>query len=127
MMDLAPTILRMTGAEASRPPDFLFDGRSVLERISDPSMGDEGHDRTILLEAGDEGPDVGWLWRGLVTNNRKYAEFVNGDRLLFDRELDPHEETNLVRDRPGEVGRLHTALMSLEQCAGDSCRVADPI
>jgi N-acetylglucosamine-6-sulfatase len=127
MMDLAPTILRMAGAEGSAPAGFAFDGRSVLGRISDPSLGDEGHDRTILLEAVDEGADVGWLWRGLVTSNRKYAEFVNGPRLLFDRDLDPHEETNLVQARPDEVRRLHEALSALERCAGDTCRVPNPL
>jgi hypothetical protein len=67
------------------------------------------------------------MWRGLVTSNRKYAEFADGQRLLFDRDLDPHEETNLVQDRPAEVRRLHAALSALERCAGDTCRVANPL
>jgi hypothetical protein len=71
--------------------------------------------------------DGGWMWRGLVTSNRKYAEFADGHRLLFDRDLDPHEETNLVQDRPAEVRRLHAALLALERCAGDTCRVPNPL
>jgi N-acetylglucosamine-6-sulfatase len=127
MMDLAPTILRMTGAWGRQPASYVFDGTSLLERISDPALGDQGQDRTILLEAGDEGADAGWLWRGLVTSNRKYAEFTNGERLLFDRDQDPHEETNLVDERPAEVRTLHQALSALEGCAGDTCRVPNPL
>jgi N-acetylglucosamine-6-sulfatase len=126
MMDLAPTILRMTGAWGSQPSSYTFDGTSVLGRISDPALGAEGHDRTILLEAGNEtGP--GYLWRGLVTSNRKYVEFKDGTRLLFDLDQDPHENNDLAPSRPTEVNRLHDVLAQLEPCAGDTCRVKNPL
>jgi N-acetylglucosamine-6-sulfatase len=127
MMDLAPTILRMTGAWGSQPTGFAFDGSSVLGRISDPDLGSEGHDRAILLEAGKKRADRGWLWRGLVTSNRKYVEFSNASRLLFDLDLDPHENHNLIGARPVEAQKLHHVLAQLEPCAGDTCRLKNPI
>jgi N-acetylglucosamine-6-sulfatase len=126
MMDLAPTMLRMTGASGP-PAGHPFDGTSVLGRISEPDLGGQGHDRAILLEAGDNNSGRRWLWRGLVTGDRKYAEFADSSRLLFDLGQDPRENTNLVGDRPVEVRKLHDVLASLERCAGDTCRVKNPL
>jgi arylsulfatase A-like enzyme len=127
MMDLAPTILRMTGAWGNQPDSFTFDGTSVLGRISDPDLGAEGHDRTILLEAGDEQAPAAWAWRGLVTRNRKYVEFAHGRRLLFDFDADPRENHNVASARPVEVDRLHGGLARLKPCVGVSCRVPNPL
>lgn len=123
MMDLAPTILRMTGAWGSRPSTYRFDGTSMLRRVSDPDLDTQGRDRVILLESGDNDSGVGWSWRGLVTRNRKFVEFVDGPRLMFDLELDPHENNNLAPDRPVEVNQLKGVLGQLKPCAGDSCDV----
>ena len=127
MMDLAPTILRMSGAWGNQPSTYTFDGTSVLGRISDPDLGNQGYDRVVLIESGDNETGVGWTWRGLVTRNRKYVEYVDGPRLLFDRDMDPHEDNNLIHDRPVEAKQLHDVLIKLKRCAGDRCNVRNPI
>lgn len=127
MMDLAPTILRMTGAFDTRPPPQAFDGTSLLARISNPDLAGVGRDRAILLESGDNQTGEGWSWRGLVTRSRKYAEYVDGPRLLFDLDEDPQENSNLAGRRPVEASRLHDLLTRLKRCAGDSCDLPSPL
>ncbi len=127
MMDLAPTILRMTGASGGQPSNHKFDGISVLERLSDPDRGHRGKSRVVLIESGDNESGDGWSWRGLVTRDRKFVEFVGGPRLLFDLATDPHEIDNLIRKRPAEADRLNDLLNRLKPCAGGDCDVDNPI
>jgi N-acetylglucosamine-6-sulfatase len=105
-IDLAPTIVALTGARPRR----TLDGRSLLA----PAKG-----RTLLIEGYNPGRvrpsfkavrDVRWL----------YVEHATGDRELYDLQTDPHQ----LRSRPGGAVQKDLArrLALLRNCAGASCR-----
>lgn len=105
-IDLAPTIVALTGARPRR----TLDGRSLLH----PTKG-----RTLLIEGYNPGRvrpsfkavrDARWL----------YAAYATGDRELYDLQADPHQ----LRSRPGGAAQKDLArrLARLRDCAGASCR-----
>jgi N-acetylglucosamine-6-sulfatase len=116
-VDLAPTIVALTGAKPRR----VMDGRSLLPLALDPR---QGRDRTLLIEgvhAGAAKPtfqavrDPRWL----------YVEYATGDRELYDLAKDPLE----LRSRHAATapaltavrGDLARRLARLRTCAGASC------
>jgi N-acetylglucosamine-6-sulfatase len=114
-VDLAPTIVALTGARARR----VMDGRPLLPLALDP---DQGKDRTLLIEGYGEGKgkppftavrDPRWL----------YAEYKNGDRELYDLRSDPAELRSLHADPASAAVRedLARRLARLRTCAGASC------
>jgi len=52
-------------------------------------------------------------WRGLVTEQWKYAYFETGHELLFDLAADPDETTNLAASEPETRDRLRDRLLEL--------------
>ena len=119
--DLAPTILRLTGA-ADAQASFPVDGRSLVPMLTDPSAGD---DRTLVLEAGDE--NGGYAFQGIIrADGWKYVEF-NTDGVneveMYDLDADPYEVENLADDPQYEAQRaeLKAEFDRLKFCAGDQC------
>lgn len=115
-IDLAPTILELTGAKPRR----TMDGRSLLPLALDPSLG---RDRDLLLEGFSRNSarpsyeairTPGWLW----------VEYRNGARELYDLEADPLQ----LRNRQGDPALaavqadLARRLAKLRTCAGATCR-----
>jgi N-acetylglucosamine-6-sulfatase len=115
-IDLAPTIVALTGARARR----MMDGRPLLPLALDPG---QAKDRTLLIEGYGEGQgkppftavrDPRWF----------YAEYKNGDQELYDLRSDPAELRSLHADRVFAAVRQDLArrLARLHACAGESCR-----
>jgi arylsulfatase A-like enzyme len=89
-LDLAPTIVALTGARARRK----MDGRPLLPLALDPQRG---KDRTLLIEGYGEGKDKPPF--AAVRDPRWfYAEYRNGDRELYDLQNDPFELRSLHAD-----------------------------
>ncbi len=110
-VDLAPTILDVTGATAPWAPD----GVSLLA----PPQA-----RDVLLE-GPARKRGGGLWfTGLRTQRYKYVEYDKGARELYDLAFDPEELRNLAGTRPGLEARLAARLARLRVCAGAACSSA---
>lgn len=115
-IDLAPTVVALTGAKARRK----MDGIPLLPLALDPELG---QDRVLLLEGRNRNSGrppydairtPRWLW----------VEYQNGSRELYDLEDDPlqlrsrHGDPDLAAVRAELAGRL----AKLRKCAGTSCR-----
>ena len=79
-IDLAPTIVAATHAQPSR----ILDGRSLLPFATDPR---HYSGRDLLLETPN--------YAAIRTPNWLYAEYVGGERELYDLARDPDELTSL--------------------------------
>jgi N-acetylglucosamine-6-sulfatase len=110
-IDLAPTILAATGADA----DATVDGRALQDTIR------VGSRDPVLLEAArhDDGAFV-----GIRSSRFKYVEYRGKARELYDLARDPHELRNRAGDRRYRRAqdRLRSWLRRLENCSGEGCR-----
>lgn len=109
-IDLAPTILDLTGAQAGHP----IDGRSLVPLANDPT---QGRDRDLLIEARE-------LYASIRTDRWLFSANQNAENQLYDLEADPFELRSLHED-PAYEGRreeLRERLQLLERCVGESCR-----
>jgi arylsulfatase A-like enzyme len=115
-IDLAPTIVALTGARARRQ----MDGLSLLPLALDPT---EGRERDLLLEGlsrNSARPSYEairaprWLW----------VEYRNGSRELYDLAEDPLQLDNRQGDPALAAVQADLArrLAKLRTCAGTSCR-----
>ena len=115
-IDLAPTIVALTGARARRK----MDGVSLLPLALDPA---QGQDRPLLLE--EVNPKRGRpSYEAIRTPRWLWVEYRNGARELYDMEDDPLQLRSLHGD-PGLAGvriELSHRLAKLRKCAGPSCR-----
>jgi arylsulfatase A-like enzyme len=115
-VDLAPTVVALTGARAGR----TMDGRPLLPLALDPW---EGRDRALLIEGVGTGRtkpsyqavrDPRWL----------YVEYATGDRELYDLQKDPFQLTS--RHAGAALAPVRTdlarRLARLRSCSGASCR-----
>jgi N-acetylglucosamine-6-sulfatase len=113
--DLAPTILDVAGATATRPQD----GASLLPLLADPRLEWE---RDLLIE-GTDGFDV-VAYDALRSDRYLYVRYVTGERELYDLERDPHQLRS-VHDDPAYArveAALGRRLRALGDCAGRGCR-----
>lgn len=109
-IDLAPTVLALSGARA----DLTVDGTSLF---------DDGAARrdAVLLEVFDRDQ----AFQGLRTERWAYAEYESGDRELYDLRADPQQLQNLADDRRSRevVESLAGQLERLRTCRGPArCR-----
>jgi N-acetylglucosamine-6-sulfatase len=113
--DLAPTILDVAEASATKPQD----GSSLLPLLADPRL-EWGRD--LLIEGAE-----GFIVRGFAairTYRYVYAEYTTGERELYDLERDPHELQS-VHDDPAYApvqAELARRLRDLRACVGPGCR-----
>lgn len=105
-IDLAPTIVALTGARPRR----TLDGRSLLTPARDRVLLIEGFHQSRAQPSFKAVRDARWL----------YVEHATGDRELYDLQTDPHQ----LRSRPGGTVQQDLArrLSRLRNCAGASCR-----
>lgn len=114
-VDLAPTIVALTGVRARRTQD----GRPLLPLALDPN---QGKDRTLLIEGYGEGKDKP-PFTAVRDPRWFYAEYKNGDRELYDLQSDPAELRSLHADPAASATRQSLArrLARLRACSGASC------
>ncbi len=115
-IDLAPTLVQLTGARARRK----MDGRSLLPLALDPSLG---LDRSVLIEGGSRN-SAKPSYEAIRTSRWLYVEYRTGARELYDLQADPlqlrsrHDAPALKAVRTDLARRL----ARLRTCAGPSCR-----
>jgi arylsulfatase A-like enzyme len=145
-IDLAPTVLELSGATA----DKSIDGRSLVPFLRDPELRTL---RPLLYESFVETSDVtenGAIiergrsgaaarasrgattsiltppkdYEGIRLGPYKYIAWPNGEKELYDLEKDPNELNNIVRIPNYFPVRnyLHRELRDLEDCVGRGCR-----
>lgn len=111
-VDLAPSVLDVTGAAALR----LLDGASLLPPARDPAAG---RGRDLLVETNSQ------RFFAVRSDRWKYARNPGtGEQQLFDLSRDPQELESLHGvPRYREVrSRLRKRLGQLLSCAGPTCR-----
>lgn len=111
-VDLAPTLLEITGGEPRR----RLDGRSLLDPDAD-------HGREVLIEGP---PAVEPGYQALATPSFLYTEWSDArqSRELYDLRVDPFELRSRHDDEDYAASRaqLSARLAALSGCAGSSCR-----
>ena len=108
-IDLAPTIVELTGADA----DAVMDGRSLLSPAP----------RQELLIEGGKGDAVPPVWSGLRTPDQLYVEYETSEVELYDMSADPAQLTN-VAGQPAYAAvqaELAARLQAARDCAGVGC------
>jgi len=148
-IDIAPTILELAGAGATKS----IDGRSLVPYMRDPSLRSR---RPILFESFVETADVEANgeptaqravkelqrhdgasasivappkdYEGIRLGPYKYIEWPDGEKELYDITKDPYELNNIVRIRNLSPIRafLHAQLVRLETCHGKTCQEVAP-
>lgn len=119
-IDLAPTILQLTGARPNLPEDWEPDGRSLVELAQDPAAGTN---RTLLVEGFSRNRNQ-VTYAGVRTDRWLYVEYKNGGRELYDLQQDPRQLQSRHAD-PAFASRradLAARLQRLRTCAGEGCR-----
>jgi N-acetylglucosamine-6-sulfatase len=115
-IDIAPTIVALTGARARRK----MDGVPLLPLALDPA---QRQDRPLLLE--EVNPKVGRpSYEAIRTPRWLWVEYRNRARELYDMENDPLQLRSL-HDDPTLAGvrfELSRRLAGLRKCAGTSCQ-----
>ncbi|HEX3131258.1 MAG TPA: sulfatase [Thermoanaerobaculia bacterium] len=115
-IDLAPTIVELTGARARR----TMDGRSLLPLALDPSLG---KDRALLVEGLSQN-SARPSYEGIRTSRWLYVEYHTGAKELYDLQADQLQLTSR-HNAPGLRtirADLARRLAKLRTCAGKSCR-----
>ena len=106
LVDLLSTTLGLIGIEQ---PQHL-QGTDFSPALR--GMSFQGPDRTLIEMVGNPR----WRlelrdWRGLVTNDWKYAFYETGDEVLFDLRNDPWEKHNLAREQPEQREKMRQMLL----------------
>jgi N-acetylglucosamine-6-sulfatase len=129
-VDIAPTILALSGARATT----TIDGRSLVRFAEDPSQRTR---RPILLEGFTGQGELGTATRatasiaasprdyeGIRIGRYKYIEYRSGAKELYDLVRDPYELHSKHRDpryRPAKLW-LATRLARLQACRARTCK-----
>jgi arylsulfatase A-like enzyme len=112
-IDLAPTILEITGAQPGRAQD----GISLLPLVANPGAA---ANRDLLFEVFDFGIF------GIRRGPWKLNQYENGGQPdefeLYNLETDPYELESQDGDLPDLESQLKARLAQLRTCAGASCR-----
>ncbi len=126
-VDLAPTILRLTGAQPRGP----IDGRSLLPMIKGKRRY---NGRAIVLENWCQTSDFCYdpdnpltpRYRGVRTDRYAYMRYPNGEQEMYDLERDPEELDSLHNSRryADERAALSRLLDQVELCEQQGCQAS---
>jgi arylsulfatase A-like enzyme len=101
--DIAPTVLRLTGADPVDTGGVLLDGRSLQDVLAAPDVRPG-----VLLEITDRRGR--YVLRGVVTRDDwKYVELDGGFVEMYDLTADPFELRNLADDPQHAARRAELA------------------
>ena len=106
-VDLAPTIAALLGAEPAAP----VDGLELSPLLRDPAAPWRGA-LPLEMSSLDDPTDS---WSAVLTADRKYVRYANGEEELYDEARDPYELDNLSADfaRSAEKAALADLLGAL--------------
>ena len=116
--DLAPTILKATGAKAG----LSYDGRALQGSAENPGR-ELGREISIETNA----------YSGVRTKRYKYIEYTSGPNAgfqeLYDLRNDPYElqnvsSTSAFPQYAQVLGAMQQRLARVRNCSGDTCRLA---
>lgn len=115
-VDLAPTIVALTGARARR----TLDGRNLLPLALDPAVG---KDRAVLVEAVSRNK-ARPSFEAVRTARWMWIEYRNGSRELYDLAADPLQLRSRHQGKAtaGVRAELARKLAALRKCSGQECR-----
>jgi arylsulfatase A-like enzyme len=91
-IDLAPTIAEFAGVT---PPPGFVNGRSLVPLLTNP--GTSWRD-ALLIEYLGAVVESKQRFSGVRTSRYMYAEYQNGDKELYDLNVDPFELVNVIDD-----------------------------
>jgi N-acetylglucosamine-6-sulfatase len=129
-VDLAPTLLQISGGHPTRS----LDGLSLLPFAREPSFQTR---RAVLLEDFTKAPSqnagrsfgspssrVPHAYTGIRVGAYKFIQYASGERELYNINRDPHELRSLAADRRYRrvVAWLNGRLKRLAGCRGEPCR-----
>lgn len=122
-IDIAPTIVDLTGVTAQRTPD----GRPLLPIAQNPTTATN---RAILLEDWPTGTFTGIPphYDAVRTPTDVYIQYATGENEYYDLTNDPHQLTSLHNDPTTTTRRttLTTLINQLKTCAGPTCQLTAP-
>jgi N-acetylglucosamine-6-sulfatase len=127
---LAPTIMDLAGLSI---PSHM-DGSSLKPLFSSTPPSTSDWRKRMLIE-GYEGGSADKQessstdtpeWSGVVTyDQRKYAEYVTGEKEFYDLATYPYELTNTASSNSEAISGLHDYVTNLKSCTGSTCRSAE--
>ncbi|MEU0571801.1 sulfatase [Nonomuraea sp. NPDC005983] len=125
-VDLAPTFAELGGAQT---PAFV-EGRSLAPLLKGEHP--QYWRKNVLLEfyrptkksSARQTPVP--AYQALRTANYTYVRYDTGEMQLYDLASDPYELHNLAAQAdPDLLLNLQSRMMSLHECSGETCRIAD--
>jgi N-acetylglucosamine-6-sulfatase len=119
-IDLAPTVVALTGAQAGRP----MDGRPLVPFFTDPGVRWQ---RELLIETGGGGSGnvvQAPTYTAIRTDRFLYAEHSTGEQELYDLAEDPFQLTSRHAHPAWQPTRatLAARLARLRTCAARTCQ-----
>jgi len=121
--DLAPTFADL----ASISPPAFVDGISLLPLLRADTTPVEWRKR-ILIESKRSPVSGRPAFKALRTSNSIYIEYANGETEAYDLKTDPYKLNNISKDiAQKRREHLQSMLVSLRNCAGVECKVAEGI
>lgn len=148
-IDIAPTLLALTGLDPSQWPSWL-DGRSLVPYFANngssisnatTAIDDISHVETVNIEYWGTGiveisnlgytikqPNTTYKTARIISKDYSYmyAVWCTGESELYDTLADPYEMNPIAANSSAEAARLTSRLnglmLLLKTCIGDSCR-----
>jgi len=98
-VDIAPTLLDMTGGSA--PADYTFDGKSI-RALLDPKAQVEWKDRYLVTDSQRVRDPRKWKQTAVMSQQWR---LINGKE-LYDIQKDPGQKNNVAKEHPDVVAKM---------------------
>ena len=98
-IDIAPTLLHMTGSK--KPDGVKFDGVSV-KQLLDPAVDVQWLDRFIITDSQRVVDPIKWRQSSVMS---QFYRLINGNE-LYDMRIDPGQRNDISADHPEQVAKM---------------------
>lgn len=98
-VDIAPTLLDMTGGSA--PDNYKFDGKSI-RALLDPAVDADWEDRYLVTDSQRVRDPRKWKQTAVMSQQWR---LINGKE-LYDIQKDPGQKNNIAKDYPDVVAKM---------------------